>query len=240
MSALATAVHDHGNILAGAQLDLLVDLWLPGRVVDAAEAANDIAGLDPCVGRGRAGSHPLHDGALHGDGGHLVEEGVIDKHQHQGQNEVHHRSGQPDEHSLPAGFRGEGPGISSDFVGGLFGGVFARHLHKSAEREQADLVVGIAVFEAEQARSEAEGEGLDAHSEQLGHNKMTQLVQDHDQADKDDEGGGRNQELMHRWSAIPSAKRGLPACDHFGYVINARARSRASRSAASTSAMVVG
>ena len=138
------------------------------------------------------------------------------------------------------GFAVNVAGSSGDFVGRLLRGVLARHLHKPAQREQADLVVGIAVFEAEQARSEAEGEGFDAHSEKLGHDKMTKLVQDHDQADKDDEGCGRNQKLMHRWSVIPSAKRGLSACDHFGYASNARARSRASRSAASTSAMVVG
>ena len=86
------------------------------------------------------------------------------------------------------GFAVKAPGSPGDFVGRLLGGVLARHLHKAAQREQADLVVGVAVFEAEQARSEAEGEGFDAYSEQLGHNKMTQLVQDHDQADKDDEG----------------------------------------------------
>ena len=206
---LAAAVHNHGNILAGVQLDLLVDLRLPGRVVDAVEAADDVAGLDPCLGRGRAGSHPLHDRVLHRDRWHLVEEGVIKEHQHQGQQKVHCRSGQSDEHALPAGMGSEGRRIRGNFVSGFLGEVLARHLHKSAQREQADLVVGIAVLEAEQARPEAEGEGFDANAAKLGRNKMAQLVQNHDQSDKDDEGSGRNQKFMHRWTAIPSAMRGL-------------------------------
>jgi hypothetical protein len=37
-------------------------------------------------------------------------------------------------------------------------------------------------------------------------------VQDHDQADKDDEGGGGYQKTMHKWTVIPSAMRGLTAC----------------------------
>ena len=70
--------------------------------------------------------------------------------------------------------------------------VLAGHFDVAAQGKQADLVVGIAVFEAEQARTEAKGKRLDTHLAELGDGKMAELVDhDHD-ADKDDKGGGRN------------------------------------------------
>ena len=100
------------------------------------------------------------------------------------------------------GFEVKAPGSSRQFrrpgTSRFCSGALARHLHESAQGQQADLVVRIAVFEAEQARSKAKGERLDAYPAELGHDEMAKLVDhDHD-ADKDDEGGGRNQKLVHR------------------------------------------
>ena len=63
----------------------------------------------------------------------------------------------------------------------------AGHLHKAAQRQQADLVIRLAVLEAEQPRAKAEGECLDAHLEKLGDDEMSQLVHDDHDTDEDNE-----------------------------------------------------
>jgi hypothetical protein len=64
------------------------------------------------------------------------------------------------------------------------------HLDVAAEGQQADFVVGFSVFEAEEARPEAEGKRLDAYLEELGNGKVSKLMDNYHYADKDDESCG--------------------------------------------------
>ena len=86
-----------------------------------------------------------------------------------------------------SGARGRAAGRVADLAG-----VLAGHLDVAAQGQQADLVVGVAVLEAEEARAKAEGERLDADAAELGDGKVAELVDhDHD-ADQDDKSDGRN------------------------------------------------
>ena len=100
--------------------------------------------------------------------------------------------------------RGECAGIVRNVADGAAGsfkillGAFAGHLHKPAQRQQADFVVGVADFEAEEPRPKAEGERLNPHPAQLGHQEMPKLVHHHHDADKDDKSCCRYEECVHR------------------------------------------
>src|ERR1035441_3128756 len=109
---------------------------------------------------------------------------------------------------------GEGAGIVDgialwtfgSLAGGRFGQGFAGHLDVAAEGQQADLVVGIAAFDAEEAGAEADGEGLDADSAQLGDGEMAEFVNDHHDADEDDESDDCDNDLvkvLHRVRVFP-------------------------------------
>ncbi len=88
--------------------------------------------------------------------------------------------------------------------------VLAGHLDVAAQGQQADLVVGVAEFNAEETRAEAEGEGLDADPAELGDGKVAKLVDHNHDTDEDDEGDdiakASNQKIMHRSAVIPSVK----------------------------------
>ena len=104
--------------------------------------------------------------------------------------------------------------------------VFARHFDVAAEGKQADLVIGIAVCDADQARTKTDRESLNAHAAELCYGKVAELVDYDHHADQDDKGGDRNQKLMHRLSNFPSTRhfcelvmrlstdRGLPIAPH--------------------------
>ncbi len=98
--------------------------------------------------------------------------------------------------------RGEGAGILDLLI---FAGVFACHFYKAAKGKQADLVVRVAILDAEQARAKADGEGLHADAAELGHGKVAELVDDHHDPDQNDKRSGGNKKVMHRRGARPQA-----------------------------------
>ena len=74
----------------------------------------------------------------------------------------------------------------------LFAGIFARHFDETTQWQQADLVVGIAMLETEQAGTKAERECFDANSAELGDDKVAKLMNHHHQANKNYERGCGN------------------------------------------------
>ncbi len=115
----------------------------------------------------------------------------------------------PNEHALPAGVVHKRPGIITRLV---FAGILARHLHKSAQRQQADLVIGVAVLNAEQAWTKSDREGFNAHSAELGDQKVAKFVDHHHDADKDDESYCGNEKIMHK-----RENSDLTHCAHTGW-----------------------
>ena len=94
----------------------------------------------------------------------------------------------------------EGAGIVQRFA---LGRVLAGHLDIAAQRQQTDLVIGIAVLDAKEPRPEAHGERLNADTAQLGHGKMAEFMNHNHHADQDDEGDDGNYnfvEILHRLS----------------------------------------
>ena len=162
----------------------------------------------------RAGNHPLDGRRLDFDGWNLVDEAVVEEHQHEGQNEVGEGAGKTDQHLLPARMRRERAGIVCRGHGFLAGRVlagrfqvllraFAGHFDVAAKRKQANLVVRVAVFIAEEARPKAQGKGLDAHSAELGDDKVAKLVEHHHDGDQNDEGDDSNDKFMHKCLIFP-------------------------------------
>ena len=83
---------------------------------------------------------------------------------------------------------------SSSAAGALLFRALARHLHETAERQRADAVFGVAAAEAEDRRIEAELELQHADADALGHEKMAELVDEHEHAEHEDE--------RHEWFAV--------------------------------------
>ena len=58
--------------------------------------------------------------------------------------------------------------------------VLPTHLHVAAERDGIDAIVGLALAEADQTLTKADGELLHPHTQQLGHRIVAELVdEDH-------------------------------------------------------------
>ena len=77
-----------------------------------------------------------------------------------GEDDVHGRTGQSDQHSLP-------PGLGEKLIGvalAFFERVVAGHLHVAAEGQSADAIIGVAALESPEARAEADGKHLDANA----------------------------------------------------------------------------
>ena len=98
---------------------------------------------------------------------------------------VHQRTGEVDQDALPARLVEEVARVV-----GRFSGLFAGELDVAAERHQRDLVLGLADLPAEQALSEAEREGEHLHAEGLGDQEVAGFVDEDDDAESEDEGGG--------------------------------------------------
>ena len=110
-------------------------LWIVG----IGNAADDVAGLNARLGRGRAGDDPLDGRIFDFDSGDFVDPAVVDEHQHEGQDEVGDRTGHADQHLLPAGMGGERAGVvdrrDCGRSGGRvaqFGEVFPGHFDEAA------------------------------------------------------------------------------------------------------------
>ena len=111
---------------------------------------------------------------------------------HNGQDEVHHRPGQGDQHALPPWLRVEVAGIAARLrhrfrlrgrgLDHLHLGL-AGHLDVAAQRQHADLVVGPVVHPSEQTLAHADG--------------MAELVHQHHDAEDDEEVDGDDQEMRN-------------------------------------------
>src|ERR1035437_6980849 len=214
----------------------------PVGIVGSGNAAEDVARLNAGLGCCRAGSDPFDGGGFDFDSGNLVDPAVVANHHHKGQNKVGHGTGRTDQDALPAGTGGESAGVvrwgySGRAGGGIaeFGEVLAGHFDIAAQGKQADLIVGVAVLIAEEARAEAEGEGLDADPAEFGDGKVAELVDhDHD-TDHDDKRNYSDKIVMkimrdngiqkvmkkisHKCAVITSIKR----CGSLVYVSSVRA-----------------
>ena len=159
------------------------DYVFPGGIGDVVEAGDAVARKDACFGGDGVFGDVADDGRAvrTDDFGVAVEEEAGQ--QGERQQDIHGRTGEGDDHALPAGFGEKAAGVGgAGAVGGVFvGGLLAGHLDISAEGDERDAEIGFATAEAEQAGPEAEGEGFDADVEVTGGPVMTQFVdEDHD------------------------------------------------------------
>jgi hypothetical protein len=199
------AVVDEGDGEGTVEVEggLLEDL-IPGGVRDAVEAGDGVAGGEAVRGRGGSLGNVVDDG---GAVEVLVDFVVIvgdQEEQEERQDEVEDRPGDGDEDALPAGLGGEVVGRGSGREGGLGSGLqgspvaaeLAGHLDVAAEGEDGDAIVGIAVAEAEDAGSEADGEGFHADAAELGDDEVAELVDENEEAEDDGE-FNNDEEDMH-------------------------------------------
>jgi len=74
--------------------------------------------------------------------------------------------------------------------------IVPRHLHVPAEGERRDPVLGLAARDAEQARTEADGEAKHLHAQQLGRDEVAELVHEDEAAQEEDDGAGLEEEVV--------------------------------------------
>ncbi len=171
-------------------LDGVAGLGLPhGRAevavldLDPADRQDDVARLDA---RG-LGAAVLGDAADLGTGtiDQLARRGEDAEQQHDGEQQVHQRSGGDHEHP---------PGIRLLPVGPRLVG--RRHLvevvhaddpHERSERQQAHAVLGLAAVEAPQPRPEADEELRRLHARHPGGDEVAELVEEHRHEDPEGE-----------------------------------------------------
>ena len=101
----------------------------------------------------------------------------------QGDHDVHERSGEEDQEALPLRLGEELVRIPGHV---LLGGI-ARHAHVAAQRDQRHAIVRVALSEAEQPLSEAEGEDEHSHAKELRHEEVPRFVHEDQDAENDEE-----------------------------------------------------
>ena len=155
-------------------------------------------GLDAGRGRRRCRLRPRRRPARDD----LVERHVGAAHQHDREHDkreqqIHDRSGQIDLEPHPLALRQELVGRAGALVlDGLAG-----ELHVSAERHDADAVLGAAARELQDLRTEAEREREDPHAVRAGHQEMPELVDEHEHAE--DEQKRENCDHRHLLAEAP-------------------------------------
>src|SRR6188472_851417 len=110
------------------------------------------------------------------------------------EDEVHERARNRDKEALPFGLREE-------FVRGAryrIAHAFPGHLDVSAERNCADAVIRIAVAVPDEARPETHRECFDLDLEEFGDEKMTQFVDDDDDAKNNESNAELGETIDHR------------------------------------------
>src|SRR5579859_2105847 len=139
---------------------------------------------------------------------HFIDEVEVDDHQHEGEQEVEDRSGDANEHSLPAGMVHEGAAI----IGVLFfAWILAGHLDEATERQQANLVIGVAILNAEEARTKPDREGFYADPAELGNQKVAKFVDHHHEANQDNESYCGDEKIMHKCEVLNLVDKGRPS-----------------------------
>ncbi len=198
-AGLASVVEGDGEGPVEVEGGFFEDLF-PVGIGDAVEAGDDVAWGDAGGGCGGSLGNVVDDG---GAGKVLVDFVVIvgdEEEQDEGDEEVGDGAGEGDEDTLPAGFGGEVVGRGSCGAGATHGiavsAEFAGEFDEATDGEEGDAVVGIAVTEAEEAGTEADGEGFDANAAELGNDEMAELVNEDEEA-QDDSEFNDNDEDMH-------------------------------------------
>src|ERR1035438_783874 len=157
--------------LVGAQRVLDMHL-LPIGILDLLNLDDLIAALDASFFGGSVGIDPAYNGRLVQIGGILVVHHINAGEQHNGEHDIHRRTGQGYDEALPAGVREK----LSRIAGAVIHRVFARHLYVTAERDGADAVVGVAAGEAQQTLAKADGKDFHAHAKIFGGGIMSELM----------------------------------------------------------------
>ena len=112
---------------------------------------------------------------------------IIGAKKNYGKDEIDGGAGEGDEGALPAG-------LGHEFIGGAggllvtgidFGEVLTGHADVAAERDSAEAPIGLAPLEAEEARTEADGEDVDANAKEAGDDEMSPLVNEDDDAENE-------------------------------------------------------
>ena len=155
-------------------------------------AVVDLLAVDRARSRPRAGGRPprpadfvdqLADDRRLAQAGHAPGEEDADDHE-RGEEVVGRRPGEDGRQPLPH----RAVRIGARIVGShaLFAGVEPRDLDEAAERDGGDLIDGLAALEAEQLRTEADGEAIDAHARQARDEEVAALVDDDEDAERQD------------------------------------------------------
>src|SRR5438445_4396813 len=156
---------------------------VPSGIFDAAERHDVVSRLDAGFLRGRILHHAGNNHRLIRIRGLLAAMHKESSGKHNGHQEVGRRAGQRDQHALPAWLGKELIGIAPP----LFRRIIAGHAHVAAERQRAQAIIGWPAARPNEARADANGENLDAHTKQPGDEEVAPFVdQNHDaQPDRD-------------------------------------------------------
>ena len=195
--------HRHRAALLGPLHDQLHGLlWVglddAGQLVERADVLavrldHAVARLEHPVG-GAVGEDRAHH---RGDRLRVAE--VDDEEEPDGQEQVHRRPREDDDHALPERLLREGAPLvlRADVVVGAL----PEHAHVAAEGERRDHVLGAAAREPGDPRTEAEREFEDADAEEFRPREVAELVHEHEHADQDDEVDDLHGEVAYLRSA---------------------------------------
>ena len=179
---------DFGRLLGGvgATIESFLRL-IPCGDFGAVDGNDFVAGLEACVGSGGIRRHVGDDGGLvEVSGVRLAGNHVVAGEKQDREDQIHGGSGERDDGTLPAllghEFVGSARGLGIARIN--FGDVLSRHADVAAERQRADAPIGVAALDTEKARTETDGEDIDADAEETCSDEMAPFM------DKDNDAQG--------------------------------------------------
>src|SRR6267142_661601 len=172
---------------------------LPEGDRTSVDRAHDVARAQ-VGGRGTVGGDASNDGRPH-RASHARQDDAEDD---RGQDEVHPGTGEHDQEPGPERLEREGlVGIEGGRAAALQRVLLAHHLHVTAHRNCRQTVLGLLAAPAQEHWAEADGEPLDSDAGPAGHEEVTELVDEDQDADDDDEG----QDSVH--AAVPPRRESI-------------------------------
>ena len=136
-----------------------------------------ITRLQASLGCGRILLDPADNRRLIQEYGVFVMHHVDAGEQSESQQNVHGWPSHRDDEALPARMREEFRRVPA----ALIHGVLTTHFDVAAQRNSANAVIGVTLFETQQARSKADGKRFNPHAEVLGGGIVAEFVdQDHE------------------------------------------------------------
>ncbi len=145
--------------------------FLPGWLVNAVNLHDLVPRHKAGFFRGRTGGNHT-DNSMGHDCRILMSPGKKGGEHNKGQQDIHRGTGDCDQKPLPARVTHELAWVACT----LFHGVFASHLDITANRQNADAVVGVAPLETKKALAKAEAEHLNPYATKFGNGVMPKLV----------------------------------------------------------------